>query len=589
MAVPTGRRARSGGQQRVGSPDGAVAVNDPRSPTPVYQPLRSQHVDVLLDRAGALLTHSLDLSEALHRLGDLLVPHFADWCSIALLDEQQNEWNLALTRHVPPIPANATEQMERLFGQWKDTGSGTQGILARGEPVVVPMVTDAWLEANAPSGDMLEIARTLPVRSILYMPLEIDGGLLGSLLLLMAEPDRVPYGQEDLRTARRLATFVAAVLRNAKLWHALRGELAERHRMERSLEANTGAMRTLSAGLGHDLGNLLQPLRLRLDSLSAMDLPRLAVADLSAIGRVLVHLQRLTTGLRMLAGNPRLEPEAHEEALLTDWWRDMEAVLKDALPAGIVLTCDLPPRLPPIRIADSTLTHIVFHLVQRAGQALRHQSGGTVRIWAERVARRPMIRLGVEDNVTTVDEEQGRDHRELIETSRDGFAPGSQGLALVRALVERAGGEIAIGQKAGPGTAFVFTIPVADRRGGPRRTSTLSRVSRVTLADPRTSWLVARALRACGFYVDETGGRLHGEPLVWVTDLPSASGFDAMLEFVLGAPHRVVVLVNAHSVPSPHPRVHVLPSGAVEAELRKLLAAFSPSPGFGPMGTSASE
>ncbi len=440
MAVSTQRRARRGSQQRIEPLDRAGVVNDPRSPTPVYQPLRSQHVDVLLDRAGALLTHSLDLSEALHRLGDLLVPHFADWCSIALLDEQQDAWKLALTRHVPPIPANASDRMERLFGEWKNTGSATQRILARGEPVVVPMVTEAWLEANVPTGDMLEIARALPVRSILYMPLEIDGGLLGSLLLLVADADRVPYGQEDLRTARRLATFVAAVLRNAKLWHALRGELAERHRMERNLEANTGGMRTLSAGLGHDLGNLLQPLRLRLDSLGAMDLPRLAVADLSAIGRVLEHLQRLTNGLRMLAGNPRLEPDANEAALLGDWWRDMEAVLKDALPAGIVLTCDLPPRLPPIRLSGPTLTHIVFHLVQSAGQALRGQSGGTVRIWAERVARPPMIRVGVEDNASTVDEDQRRELREFTRPSGAAAAPGSQGLSLVRALVERAGG-----------------------------------------------------------------------------------------------------------------------------------------------------
>ncbi len=110
----------------------------------------------------------------------------------------------------------------------------------------------------------------------------------------------------------------------------------------------------------------------------------------------------------------------------------------------------------------------------------------------------------------------------------------------------------------------------------------------MTLADSRTSRLVVRALRGCGFYVDETGGRLHGEPLVWVTDLPSASGLDAMLEFVLSAPHRVVVLVNAHSVRSPHPRVHVLPSDPVESELRKLLAeVLSPSPGSGSTGTSA--
>ena len=77
-------------------------VTGVRVPSPALQPLRSQQIDLLLDRASSMLTHSLDLPEALGRLGNLLVPQFADWCNIFLLDEQEDKWRLVLTGHADP-------------------------------------------------------------------------------------------------------------------------------------------------------------------------------------------------------------------------------------------------------------------------------------------------------------------------------------------------------------------------------------------------------------------------------------------------------------------------------------------------------
>jgi signal transduction histidine kinase len=554
--------------------------------SPAFQPLRSQQVDLLLDRAGSLLTHSLDLPEALDRLADLLVPQFADWCNIFLLDEQEDEWRLVLTGLADPAMESSREQARTLFSGWKNSGSLTQRLLSAGEPFLLSDGTDRSLRELFPDRHRVEFFRSLGTRSALYLPLELDGKTLGSLLLLVLDRDRARYQREDLHAARRLATFVAAVLRNAKLWAALQSELGERKRIERSLRANTAAMRTLAAGLGHDIGNLLQPLRLRLDSLSTMELPRMAVADLKAIGGVVGYLQRLTSGLRLLAGDPGGEISDQDLMPLATWWRDVETLMKDALPPGVSLQADVPPRLPPVRMPASALTHVVFNLVQSAGLGTQGRSHANVRFWVERLPRRRAVRIGVEDNGPGMDEEAVLHCFDPLYASPKRSAA-SVGLPMVRALVRRAGGEISVTSRLGEGTSFVFTVPLAERRLRPRRTSSLARVARVTVDDAPSRSAIIASLQSSGFYVDETEGLLHGEPQVWITDLLLPDNPDEFLEFVMQAANRLVVVVGGTSVPTPHPRIHVVAGPPNDTQLQKILMTFEESPRRGPRAARA--
>jgi signal transduction histidine kinase len=55
---------------------------------------------------------------------------------------------------------------------------------------------------------------------------------------------------------------------------------------------------TLSAGLGHDMGNLLVPVRVRLEALESAALPPELAGDVQAIKTSTQYLQRLANGLR---------------------------------------------------------------------------------------------------------------------------------------------------------------------------------------------------------------------------------------------------------------------------------------------------
>src|SRR5690606_27661715 len=80
-------------------------------------------------------------------------------------------------------------------------------------------------------------------------------------------------------------------------------ELETSHERLRRTE-HAAALGTLTAGLGHDVSNLLLPIRARVETLRSEELPESARADVDAIGAAAAYLQRLANGLRLLACDP---------------------------------------------------------------------------------------------------------------------------------------------------------------------------------------------------------------------------------------------------------------------------------------------
>ncbi|HSA58040.1 MAG TPA: ATP-binding protein [Gemmatimonadaceae bacterium] len=541
-------------------------IHPVRVSTPVFQPLRSRQVDALLHKAASLLTSSLDVTSALKRLSDLLVPQFADWCSIVTRDEQRQTWRMVRPQHADPDLRALREDFARSWGGWMLRQLALQRHEAMGTPLIVEPVDADWLRREFPVAER-DRARRLGARSALFLPLDFDGTRLGAILLLVLSPDRPPYTPGDLRSARRLADFAAAAVRNAKLWETLRDELAQRRGREESLRQSMTTIGTLSSGLGHDMGNVLQALRLRLESLQTMELPAHAESDLRAIGDVMDYLQRLANSLRMLAGDARAESAEHSMTRLRSWFTDVQSLMRHALHHSIDLVVDIPQRLPPARIPAVALTQIVFNLVQNAGQALSDVPGARVRIRAERVRGAERLRLTISDNGPAMTRESLRRIFESHFAPRERPATGL-GLALVRTLVEQSGGEISA--DSGPdGTTFTVTLPIGEARQHPRRRAAEVRIARVTIEDTRTRTQVTRTLQRRGYFVDQTRGAPHRQERVWVTDGASLPSAERLLQFV-DRPDRLAVVLRA-DLPADHPRIRAVQS-AEDLEELPLLA-----------------
>ncbi|HKT61570.1 MAG TPA: ATP-binding protein [Gemmatimonadales bacterium] len=274
-------------------------------------------------------------------------------------------------------------------------------------------------------------------------------------------------------SARRLIGF-SVVLRDTtqmKLWQdelARRGDNLARLVSERTdeLQRTTEKLRlsermaslgTLSAGLGHDLGNLLLPIDIRLKLLLDADLPPELRDHVVGIEKGTAYLQRLASGLRSLAVDPEasLDGQATE---LGDWWSDVGMILKNVIPRGVAFERDLPTGECWVAIKPVSLTQVVFNLVQNAADALRECQGGVIQVSASDSTHGGSVLLRVADNGPGMSQEViHRCMEPYFSTKPRGVSTG-MGLSFVHRLVTGAGGRVEIGSTPGQGTTVTLTL-----------------------------------------------------------------------------------------------------------------------------------
>ncbi len=270
-----------------------------------------------------------------------------------------------------------------------------------------------------------------------------------------------------------------------------------------------GALGTLSAGLGHDMGNLLLPIRLRLDAMERGELPPQQREHVSAIRAASTYLQRLANGLRLLTVDPKRH-ETHGACELSDWSGDASAILKAALPAGIGFESDLPPGPTWVRIAKPALTQAVFNLVQNAGEAMRARGTGLVRVGAALVDG--AVHLSVMDDGPGMPPEVKARCMEPFFTTKTRAISTGLGLSLVFALVRDAGGEVRLDSTPGAGTTFTLVLQKAEPAAA--RPSARG-LAVVRVGRPHLRAFIQQQLRAMHFRVtDDEGAAREADVIV---------------------------------------------------------------------------
>lgn len=287
-------------------------------------------------------------------------------------------------------------------------------------------------------------------------------------------------------------------------------ELEATHQRLR-LSERMAALGTLSAGLGHDMGNLLVPLRVRLDSLEAGGLSPAGREDVQAIRASADYLRNLAAGLRMLALDPQRAGRDEPTELLA-WWRDAEPMLRNILPRGVALRGELPSTPASAVISRPALTQAVFNLVQNAGDALRLAASGTVLVRVRPEGERVLVEVH-DDGPGMPPDVQARCMEPFFTTKPRERSTGL-GLALVYGLVREAGGSVTLRSEAGRGTTFTLALrrvaPQAAVEGGAPRTA------RVEVRDARLRALISAELRSLGLLV--TTDAPGATPVVSVID-----------------------------------------------------------------------
>lgn len=304
-------------------------------------------------------------------------------------------------------------------------------------------------------------------------------------------------------------------------------ELEETHSRLRLAE-RMAAIGTLSAGLGHDMGNLLLPLRARLEAMERAELSAELREHVVAIGSCAEYLQKLAQGLRQFALDAS-DWDAKETTELCEWQRQVEPFYRSAVPRGVQLQWKLPAEGVRVAVARHALTQAMYNLVQNAGEALRGRQHGRVVISAEACAN-DWMRLMVSDNGPGMSPQtRARCLEPFYTTKTRGLSTG-MGLSLVHGVVCRAGGTIEVQSQPNKGTTFILTL----RRAGKVEARRQRPMALVKIASARVQSFLNQALLSLGFEIaiDDAAVR---SPAVLVVD---TSGNGA-------TPHAVRVFVDA--------------------------------------------
>jgi PAS domain S-box-containing protein len=301
------------------------------------------------------------------------------------------------------------------------------------------------------------ILRDRGVRSLLAVPLRVDGRSMGVLHVGTLEPRR--FREEEATVLQLIADRLAVAIDHARLYE-------EERRAREDAERAVRAREELLAVVSHDLRNALNTILL-----GARSAEHRAVAagdtalsrNVEVIARAADQMSRL---IRDLLDSAKIEAEGLSLRLQPE---PVHALVHDARETArpiaeqkkIRLEADVAPDLPPVRCDRERVLQVLSNLIGNAVKFTPQGGSVTVRAAGRQGAS---VVLAVEDSgpgiapdvLPRIFERRWR----ADPTSPDGSG---LGLYIANGIVEAHGGRMWAESRLGEGSRFLFTLPVADR------------------------------------------------------------------------------------------------------------------------------
>jgi PAS domain S-box-containing protein len=169
----------------------------------------------VLAAASRRLAGSLDYESTLANLATLLVPRFADWYAVDVVDG--DSFRRIAVVHRDPSKNEWAEKSMQLFAPRRDELEGTARVVRTREAVLYHTVSEELLAASTLSEEHHRVLRELGMESAMCVPLTAGGRTFGALMLVSADPGRL-FDEDDLDFAKHLGRRAAVAVDNARLY-----------------------------------------------------------------------------------------------------------------------------------------------------------------------------------------------------------------------------------------------------------------------------------------------------------------------------------------------------------------------------------
>ena len=377
-------------------------------------------------------THTLHATDDIGQLADTALPKClellgAECGSLCLLDAARGE--LVVARASGPGHAS-------LEGKRIRVGQGVAGYVAlRREPVhVVDIGDDGRFPARG--------GGRYATGSFISVPLVGGDGVLG-VLNVADRRDGQPFGQNDLRTALRLAQDLATAVARVR-------------RLEASQDRHRQFVSTLTHELRNPLDGVLRFINLTLAG-SHPEERRRRYLMASKHG-----IERLTGIVNSLTGSYHHAAPSEESARVGEL---LEQALQlqegKAEQCAIEVQMDLEAGLPAVH-GGGALFQVFTNLISNAYDAMREE-GGTLRVSSHRENGAVVVRVA-DTGDGMPPEMLERIFAPFYTTKAPGKGMGL-GLAVCREIISRLNGRIDVSSEPGNGTVFTVTVPYRNTQG----------------------------------------------------------------------------------------------------------------------------
>ncbi|MEM7755076.1 MAG: PAS domain S-box protein [Planctomycetota bacterium] len=305
-------------------------------------------------------------------------------------------------------------------------------------------------------------------------------------------------------------------------------ELAEhRDELERLVERRTAALQEstrqlaraehlasvgqLAAGVGHDINNIIFPVRCHLDTLkrhndtTVADAVNAASTGLSVLGQLAESLRKMDADTPIDKSNSAEPTEKPAPTNLAEWWRQSRPLIDPAVPDSVAFETYLEPNLPLVRADANQLTQATLNIVLNAVEALDHDRPAkiTLRITSEGKD----VQIQVTDNGRGMTESMTRRVIEPFYTTKTRGISTGLGLSIVHAFAKASGGDFVIKSDPGTGTVVTLRLKTVDpdeqqqRFKNPTQHGTATRTAAIHIKDPRLQAIHRSVLEDLGWTV----------------------------------------------------------------------------------------
>jgi PAS domain S-box-containing protein len=398
----------------------------------------------LLADIGSILSGSHDYHEGLRRLASRVVADLGDWCVIDERVETQGLIEVGAA-HADPDLTLWVRALARSREIDPTSPIGAGAVVRSGKAQLYEHIPgEVWL-ADALEAHEVDALRALGGLACMFVPLSARGRTVGILTIVASRPHR-RFDAADLELAEEIGRRAGIAMDNARLYEEAR---SARHAREQLL-----------AIVSHDLRNPLGTIMTSIGILQATERAEPVQKHAAIISRAAQRMDRLINDLldfaQLQAGKLRVERAPCDSATLIH--ESLESLKPIADERNVHLEA---------QVADDVWVvcdrgRVLQILANLGGNAIKFTpEGGSVIVNVSR--QDEAARFAVIDSGPGIPQDE---LPHVWEAYWQGGTPSGRGVGLglfiAKALVEAHGGRIWAESMVGVGTAFCFTLPLAE-------------------------------------------------------------------------------------------------------------------------------